>query len=170
MILETERMYLREMVQSDYPALSKILQDEAVMYAYNGAFDSTETQEWLDSQITRYNQYGFGLWAVLLKETGKMIGQCGLTMQPWKGKELLEIGYLFQKAFWHKGYAIESALACKNYAFTKLGADEVYSIIREGNAPSQNVALRNGMVVTDTWVKHYRGIDMPHLLYQVKRD
>lgn len=169
MILETKRLYLRKMNQSDYEALSKMLQDEETMYAYEGAFSDEETQEWLDRQIDRYREYGFGLWAVVLKETDEMIGQCGLTMQQWNGRQVLEIGYLLQRAYWHNGYATEAAKACKEYAFTKLDADEVCSIIRDTNTASQNVAQRNGMTVVDKWVKHYRGVDMPHYLYSVKR-
>lgn len=169
MILTTERLYLREMTQSDYQALSRILQDEETMYAYNGAFSDEETQGWLDNQLSRYSKYGFGLWAVVLKENEEMIGQCGITYQPWKDRQALEIGYLFQKAYWHKGYAAEAARGCKKYAFTELNAEEVCSIIRDTNIPSQNVALRNGMTKTDEWVKHYRGVDMPHYLFTVKR-
>lgn len=169
MILETERLYLREMAQSDFGSLCKIMQDEQTMYAYEGAFSDEEVQAWLDRQISRYKKYGFALWAVILKETDEMIGQCGITMQPWKDEEVLEIGYLFQRSFWHKGYAIEAAKACKEYAFEKLGADEICSIIRDTNTASQNVAIRNGMTVADTWTKHYRGVDMPHFRYVVKR-
>lgn len=169
MILSTERLYLREMTQSDYQALSRILQDEETMYAYNGAFSDEETQGWLDNQLSRYSKYGFGLWAVVLKENKEMIGQCGITYQPWKDRQVLEIGYLFQKAYWHNGYAAEAARGCKEYAFTELNAEEVCSIIRDTNIPSQNVALRNGMTKTDSWVKHYRGVDMPHYLFTVRR-
>lgn len=169
MVLETERLYLREMNEDDYEALSQILQDEETMYAYNGAFSAAETRDWLDRQIARYQKYGFGLWAVVVKENGRMIGQCGLTMQPWNDREVLEIGYLLRKDCWHKGYAIEAAKACKEYAFTKLNADEVCSIIRDTNQASQKVAVRNGMNVTDRWTKHYRGIDMPHYLYSVSK-
>lgn len=169
MILETERLYLREMSQSDFDSLCKILQDEETMAAYEGAFSDSEAQEWLDRQIFRYQQWGFGLWAVILKQTNEMIGQCGLTMQPWKDKEVLEIGYLFERSYWHKGYAIEAAMACKKYAFEILEADEVCSIIRDTNIASQNVAVRNGMTVVDTWTKHYRGVDMPHLRYVAYR-
>lgn len=165
MILETDRLYLREMQQSDFGSLCKILQDEDTMYAYNGAFSDDEVQEWLDRQIYRYQKWNFGLWAVILKETDEMIGQCGLTMQPWKDAEVLEIGYLFERSFWHKGYAIEAAAACKKYAFEELKADEVCSIIRDTNTASQNVAIKNGMVIVDTWTKHYRGVDMPHFRY-----
>lgn len=169
MIFETERLYLREMNQEDFNSLCQILQDEDTMYAYEGAFSDNEVQEWLDKQIFRYHKFNFGLWAVILKETNEMIGQCGLTMQPWKDTELLEIGYLFNKLYWHKGYATEAAKACKKYAFEVLKADEVCSIIRDTNTASQNVAVRNGMTVTDIWTKHYRGIDMPHYRYVIKR-
>lgn len=98
-----------------------------------------------------------------------MIGQCGLTMQPWKEEEVLEVGYLLQRLYWHKGYATEAARACKKYAFDVLNADEVCSIIRDTNTASQNVALRNGMTVRDSWTKHYRGVDMPHYRYVAMR-
>lgn len=140
------------------------------MYAYNGAFTEAETRAWLERQFARYREYGFGLWAVVLKETGEMIGQCGLTMQPWKDSQVLEIGYLFQKAYWHKGYAAEAARGCKEYAFNQLDASEVCSIIRDTNIASQNVALRNGMTAVDTWVKPFRGTDMLHIRYLVKRN
>lgn len=169
MILETDRLYLREMEQADFDALCLILKDEETMYAYEGAFNDAEVQEWLDRQISRYHKYGFGLWAVVLKETDEMIGQCGLTMQPWKEGERLEVGYLFQRSYWHKGYALEAAKACKKYAFEVLKADEVCSIIRDTNTASQKVAIRNGMVKTDTWTKHYRGVDMPHDCYVVRK-
>ena len=169
MILETERLCLREMGQSDFTSLCKIMQDQETMYAYEGAFSYSEVQEWLDRQIRRYQKWGFGLWAVILKETGGMIGQCGLTMQPWKEEEVLEIGYLFNRRFWHKGYAVEAARACKQYAFETLNAKEVCSIIRDTNIASQNVAIRNGMSMTDTWIKHYRGVDMLHYRYVVFR-
>lgn len=169
MILETERLYLREMEQTDFEALCKILQDEDTMYAYEGAFSDDEVHEWLDRQIAHYQKWGFGLWAVVLKKTDEMIGQCGLTMQPWKETEVLEIGYLFERLYWHNGYAIESAKACKKYAFETLNVTEVYSIIRYTNISSQNVAIRNGMTIKDKWIKHYRGVDMPHYRYVVER-
>ncbi len=169
MILETDRLYLREMTQSDYGSLCRILQDEETMYAYEGAFDDAEAQEWLDRQISRYREWGFGLWAVVLRENEEMIGQCGLTMQPWKDEEVLEIGYLFWRQYWHKGYATEAAKACKRYAFETLDKDEVCSIIRDTNIASQNVAVRNGMKPMDSWIKHYRGVDMPHHRYVVTR-
>lgn len=157
------------MGQTDLPSLCSILKDNEVMYAYGGAFTDAEVQRWFDKQLDNYKEYGFGLWAAVLKETGVMIGQCGLTWQDCMGGKVLEIGYLFRKEYWHCGYASEAAIACKEYAFNVLKAEEVYSIIRDTNIPSQNVARRNGMTCIDRFIKHYRGEDMPHMLFSVKR-
>lgn len=168
-VLETERLLLREMGQSDLAALCAILQDDETMYAYEGALSDDEAQAWLDRQMERYARDGFGLWAVVMKETGEVIGQCGLTYQDADGVRVVEVGYLFQRAFWHRGYATEAARACRDYAFDQVGVDTVYSIIRDTNIPSQKVALRNGMKPEGSFVKRYRDIDMPHIVYAVSR-
>lgn len=170
MIIETERLILRKMDNGDYSALCKILQDEDVMYAYEHAFSDDEVDEWLKKQLVRYETDGIGLWVVVLKENGEVIGQCGLTKQLWWGENIVEVGYLFRKDFWHKGYATEAAVACKDYAFNRLGEKRVYSIIRDLNLPSRRVALRNGMKVCGVQVKHYYGIDMPHLIYCISNE
>lgn len=168
--METERLILREMTQKDLEALCKIMCDEEVMRAaYVNAFRVEEVQGWLNRHLKRYEDYGFGLWAVVLKETNEMIGQCGLTWQDWHGKEILEIGYLFQKAYWHKGYATEAAIACKEYAFNVLGADSVYSTIRDTHIASQKVAVRNGMKIVDKFTKNFRYMDMDFYLYGVDK-
>ena len=165
MVLQTQRTYLREMDWGDLDALKLILQDPEVMYAYAHAFSQEEVAAWMDKQLSRYREDGFGLWAMVLKESGQMIGQCGLSWQEAAGRQVQEIGYLLQKAYWGHGYATEGARACKAYAFEVLGASQVYSIIRENNLPSIRVAQRNGMTCRGRIVKHYYGIDMPHFLY-----
>lgn len=169
-VLETNRLLLREMTLSDMSALSLILQDEKVMYAYNGAFNDKETLIWMQKQLQRYKDYGFGLWGVFLKDTSEMIGQCGITMQEYKATQVPEIGYLFAYKHWHNGYATEAAIACREYGFNTLRFDELYSIIRDTNIASQKVALRNNMSPIDSIVKHYRGVDMPHVVYCVRKD
>ena len=169
MILETERLWLREMTQADFPDLCAILQDRETMYAYAHAFDDAEAQAWLDKQLGNYAAWGFGLWAVLRRGEDRLIGQCGLTWQDWEGQRVLEVGYLFNRACWHQGYATEAAIACKTYAFEHGLADTVYSIIRDNNIASQNVARRNGMQPVGRFVKHYYGIDMPHMVFAVQR-
>lgn len=169
-ILETDRLILREMDESDFENLCTIMQDAEVMYAYEHAFSDMEVLNWIKWQLKNYKQNGFGLWAVILKETNEFIGQCGITMQNTPEGELHEIGYLFAKRFWHNGYVIEAAKACKEYAFSVLNVPEICSIIRVTNSASRAVAEKNGMTVRCEFVKHYYGMDMPHLLYSVKNE
>lgn len=90
-------------------------------------------------------------------------------MQDCGERQVLEIGYLFERVFWNQGYASEAAKACREYAFDVLGAEEVFSIIRDTNEASQRVARYNGMTVRGRLVKHYYGMDMPHLIFSVRR-
>ena len=78
MIFQTERLFLRKMEAVDFQDLAEILQDPQVMYAYGHDFTDEDVLHWLDRQKTRYLKYGFGLWALVLKETGEMIGQAPL--------------------------------------------------------------------------------------------
>lgn len=169
MICETERLVLREMDADDFPALCAILQDAETMYAYEHAFSDEEARAWLANQQRRYREDGFGLWAVVRREDGAMIGQCGLTWQDWGARRVREIGYLLRRDCWRRGYATEAAAACKRWAFETLGADEVFSIIRDTNWPSRRVAARNGMTPRGAFVKQYYGMDMPHIVYGVHR-
>ena len=169
LILETPRLELREMNLADMAALSSMLQDERVMYAYNGAFDDEETRAWMEKQLRRYREFGFGLWGMFLKDTDEMIGQCGITMQEYRAAQVPEIGYLLAYGHWHNGYATEAAAACRAYGFDALHFDALYSIIRDTNVASQRVALRNGMRWVDTVAKHYRGTEMPHRVFRVRR-
>jgi len=168
-ILETDRLYLREFVENDFIDLCEILQDKNVMYAYEHSFSEEEVKNWYNKNIERYKENGFGLWAVIQKETNEFFGQCGLTIQDLNGEKYLEIGYLFKRKHWHKGYAVEAALGCKNYAFENLNANKVYSIIRENNIPSQNVAKRIGMKKVNEIIKHYYNMDILHYIYEIKK-
>jgi len=167
-ILSTRRLILREMTPEDLSALASILEDDETMYAYEGAFTREETIAWLDRQLDRYQRDGFGLWAVILRRTGEMIGQCGITLQMIGHETFPEIGYLFRRDQWGNGYATEAAQACRRHAFGQLGIPEVFSIIRDTNIASMNVAIRNGMHIRRRFVKHYRDVDMPHFLFSVR--
>ena len=169
-VIETKRLYLMEMTEANMPDLRAILQDDQTMYAYEGAFSEEETQEWFDKQQSNYENHKYGLWAAVLQKNGKMIGQCGLTQQIIEGRLVLEVGYLFNRAYWHKGYASEAARSCIRYAFMVIGFDDVYAIVRDTNLPSMNVAIRCGMTAKQRFIKHYRGIDMPHIAFSVKRE
>lgn len=169
MDLETPRLRLREMTETDLPQLRAILQDEQTMTAYEGAFDEAMTRRWLQRMLDRYRDDGYGLWAVELRETDGMIGQCGLTRQHIFDADVVEVGYLFNRVHWHQGYATEAATACVDYAFEQLGAERVWAQVRDTNIGSMNVAIRLGMTVKGRFEKHYRGVDMPHLAFAKDR-
>ncbi len=169
MLLETDRLTLRDLTPSDLPALCAILQDPETMTAYEGAFSDAEVDDWLARMITRRERDGLTHHAVVLRETGEMIGQCGLTIQHILGEDVVEVGYLFRRAHWHRGYATEAAVACRDDAFERRGIDTVWAQVRDTNLPSMNVAIRLGMTVRGRFVKHYRGVEMPHLAFAVDR-
>lgn len=168
-ILRTPRLILRELTGEDLEDLKEIHQDEETMTAYAHAFSEEEVKAWLQRNLERYAQDGIGLWAVILRETGEFVGEVGLTWQKVEGETLMEVGYLLKRSCWHQGYATEAAKGCMAYAFRTLGADRVVSIIRDSNTASRQVARRNGMAETKTFVKHYWGQAMPHIVYEIKR-
>lgn len=88
MMIETERLILREMQMEDYDALYAVLADRDIMCHYPYPFDAARVRGWINRNRERYEKDGFGLWAVCLKESGEMIGDCGLTLQPIDGKML----------------------------------------------------------------------------------
>ena len=146
MILETERLRLRKFVPQDADALAAVLGDPGAMQYYPAAFDRQGVEAWIARNIDRYRRNGYGLWAILLKDSGELIGDCGCTLQEVEGQGEIEIGYHVRRDLWGKGYATEAAAACIECAFTKLGAKRVISMIRPENVQSRRVAEKNGLV------------------------
>ena len=167
MPLDTPRLRLRRLTGADRPALAAILQDPVAMTAYEGAFTDQMVTDWLIRQRERYRTDGFGLWGVELAATGELIGQCGLTTQHILGADVVEVGYLFNRAHWGQGYAVEAAAHCRDFAFEQLGVERVWAQVRDTNLASMNVAIRLRMVVRGRFEKHYRGVTMPHLAFAV---
>ena len=113
MQIETERLILREMNEEDFDDLYCVLADSDIMQHYPYTFDEKRVRGWIEKNQERYQIFGFGLWAVCLKENGKMIGDCGLTLQPIGNTIKPEIGYHIQKTYQRKGYAKE----CISFSF-----------------------------------------------------
>jgi RimJ/RimL family protein N-acetyltransferase len=109
--------------------------------------DEEAMRAWIERNLKRYEQYGHGLWAVILKETGAFTGDCGLMWQDVDDVEELEVGYHFNKAFWGRGLATEAARGCMEYARAQLGRERIISLIRPENLPSRRVAERNGLQI-----------------------
>ena len=164
-ILETQRTYLRHIDQDDFNEVSAILGDIEVMYAWEHAFTDEEIRDWIAENILRYARDGHSYWAVVLKDTGRMIGVSGIFKEDADSEQYIGIGYIFHKAFWHQGFAFECAQACKNYAFDSLHIPFLTAQIRPDNTSSIKVAERLGMSVIKNFVRVYRGKSVPHILY-----
>ena len=147
MLIETERLILREMNAEDFDSLYKVLADSDIMRYYPYRFDEKRVRRWIDKNIERYRIYGFGLWAVCLKETGEMIGDCGLTMQDINGMICPEIGYHIRQDQQRNGYAKEAAGAVRDWAFENTPFRRLYSYMKKENIPSAAVAKSIGMTL-----------------------
>lgn len=143
--METKRLILREMTQEDYPALSSIFLDPRTTRYYPAPFDEERVRRWIAINQERYRTFGFGLFAVVLKETGEVIGDCGVTMQNIHGVIKPEIGYHIGSQWQRQGYASEAAARCMDYIFSSTPFRILYSYMKYTNAASYGVALKNGM-------------------------
>lgn len=148
---ETGRLILRPYILEDFAALHAIFSDPDIMRYYPSPFPEEKTRQWIRRNLRRYEEDGFGLWAVILKETGQLIGDCGITLQPIHGKMLPEIGYHLHRDFQGRGYATEAARFCVKLAFDTFRFPAVYCYMKHDNWPSMGVACRLGMVLTEIY-------------------
>jgi ribosomal-protein-alanine N-acetyltransferase len=165
-ILETPRLILREFSADDVDALATVLSDPETMRFYVKPFDRHGTEEWITRNRHRYTRDGHGLWAMVLRSSGELIGDCGLTVQDVEGANEIEIGYHVRRDHWRQGFATEAARACRDYGFAHLGVSRLVSIIRTENLASRRVAEKNGMAI---W-KEVKRLDLPHVVYAIRRE
>lgn len=152
-IIETEQLGLRELTADDLHAWHAILSDPETMRFYPRPFDLEKTRSWIDWSVDNYRKYGFGLWAVTLKENGQFIGDCGITMQNIHGDGVMlpEIGFHIDKRFQRMGYATSAARACLKYAFERTAFGEVFCYQKWSNLPSRRVAEKMGMTLREEY-------------------
>ena len=150
-IIETERLFLREMDENDFDALYEVLADADIMQHYPYTFDENRVRNWIQRNIERYRIFGFGLWAVCLKETGEMIGDCGITLQLIDGQIKPEIGYHIRADKQRNGYAKEAAIAVRDWTFNNTPFQIVYSYMKYTNEPSVKTAISYGCKQVDEY-------------------
>jgi [ribosomal protein S5]-alanine N-acetyltransferase len=160
-ILETMRLLLRWHVSADADALERVLGDPVAMEFYPAPLDRRGVEEWIARNLERYQRDGFGDWAMILKSTGELGGSCGCVLQEVEGRNEIEIGYNVRRDLWGQGFGTEAAHASAEYAFRRLGADRVISMIRPENLRSRRVAEKNGMICEK--IIFWRGYD--HCIY-----
>ena len=165
-ILETPRLILREFRQDDVNALALILSDSETMRFYPAPFDRVGVEDWISRNLRRYREQGHGLWAMILKSSGELVGDCGLTVQDVEDANEIEIGYHVRRDLWGQGLATEAAGACRDFGFAHLPVERLISLVRPENLQSCRLAEKNGMTVWKELM--WRGL--PHLVYAIRRE
>ena len=144
--LETTRLLLRSMDATDFDDLLRIFTDHKVMAAFDTApFDHEQMTQWLQRNLDHQAKYGYGLFSVIHKANGLLIGDCGLEVMQVDGAQVAELGYDLRSDYWNRGFATEAATAVRDYAFNILSLPRLISLIRMGNRASQRVAEKIGM-------------------------
>lgn len=141
------------------------------MRYYPGTKSFAETAQWFGRlAFDSYAKNGFGLWAIVNKETGEVIGDCGITLQPTPNGREPEIGYHLWRDFWGRGFASEAARAALRFGMTTLQLSRIVSIVDERNIPSQRVAgaIHQRMEQFTTHNKA-SGVDREYRLYITER-
>jgi ribosomal-protein-alanine N-acetyltransferase len=164
-ILQTPKLVLRELALEDADALALVLSDPATMRYYPAPYDRAGVEQWIERNRRRYHDDGVGLWAMELKETRELIGDCGILLQQVEGERLYEIGYHLRRDFWGQGLASEAARACRDWAFANLKTNRLISLIRPENQPSRRIAERIGMTL---W-KEVDWHSLAHCVYSIER-
>jgi RimJ/RimL family protein N-acetyltransferase len=144
-ILETPRLTIRPWKHDDAGRLFEICSDEEVMkYIGNGKAYKTlsEAEKILEWAVDYQKANGFCRWAVLEKYSGEIIGSCGFA-HPY-GTEEIELGYLFARDQWSRGFATEAARQCMLFGFKNLGFREIIAITDLENTASRKVLEKIG--------------------------
>jgi RimJ/RimL family protein N-acetyltransferase len=151
--LETKRLILRPMRESDFDALYLIFTDPNVMAAFDHEpFTREQMQRWLNRNLDHQKEFGYGLFSVILKANGELIGDCGL--EQMDELNAAELGYDFRSDVWNQGYATEAAIAVRDCAFDKLRLPQLISLIRVGNLSSKRVAEKIGMTLAEEFTRY----------------
>lgn len=173
-IFESERLGFRRWTDNDKEPFAKMNADQEVMEFMPKCLTFEESNAFIYRIEEHFNTYGFGLWAVDIKETGTFIGYIGFFTAEFQSEftPCIEVGWRLNRKSWNKGYATEGAKACLKYGFEELKLDEVYSFTSKLNLRSINVMKKIGL--KQAGVFEHPNVEeghplKPHVLYCMKR-
>lgn len=151
--IETERLILRDWKKTDLEPFCQMNADERVMTYFPKTLTKEDTSTFYETILTEFKEYGFGLYAVEVKETHEFIGFIGFHRATFESEftPCVEIGWRLKADAWGKGYATEGAKACLKYGFEHLGFSDIYSFTAEINTPSSHVMKKIGMKLLKTF-------------------
>ena len=143
-ILETQRLKVRESTVADVKDFYRIYREPSITYYMEDLFqDPDEENAYMESYIRQiYGFYGFGMWTVLLKSTGQVIGRAGLSIR--EGYDLPELGFVIDVPHQGRGYALEICGAILTYAKDELCFAQVQALVQKENEASLNLLKKLG--------------------------
>lgn len=143
-ILETDRLIVRESTPDDIPDFYRIYADPSVSRHMEPLFDDPEEEKsYLQDYIRQfYGFYGFGIWTVILKETGQVIGRAGLNIR--EGYDLPELGFVIEAFLRNQGLGFEVCRAILTYVKEELGFERLQAFVKKGNAASKKLLEKLG--------------------------
>jgi RimJ/RimL family protein N-acetyltransferase len=165
-VLETDRLRLRELTGDDLDFVASVVGDPQVMRYYPQVYSRKEAREWIERQLRRYRDVGYGLWLAADRPTGEPRGLVGLIQQDVDGMPRPEIAYIIHRPFWNRGLAFEAGMEIRRHAFEDRGLPRVISLIRPDNLPSQGVARKLGMHIEGRTMFH----GLPHFIFGMGRE
>lgn len=161
-ILETQRLILRASVVEDAPDLYEMDADPEVQ-RYTGDIIPASVADTIERirNYPDYKKYGYGRWTTVLKETGEIIGWCGLKYLD--DIDETDLGYRWKPKHWNKGYATEASLTCLQYGFDELKLKQIVAQVMKENGASIRVLEKVGM----TYWKELNTEENPGLFYRI---
>lgn len=156
--LVTERLTLRPFTMNDREELFTITQEPNIFQYFptKAAWAMEKVEKAIQHQIDHWRQFGYGLWAVTLTNTGQLMGWCGLEFLPEMNET--EVGYLLSREFWGQGYATEAAKASVHFGLHEIELKEIIGLTDPQNIASQRVLEHCGLVFTRS--AQYFGVEM----------
>jgi len=145
--IQTDRLLMRRWLESDREPFAVLNGDQETMRFFPQTMDRAASDAFVDTIESRFEEQGFGLWALEVTDTSEFIGFTGLNPMPdgTPGAGGLEVGWRLAESAWHRGYATEAANAALVVAFDGLGLDEIWSMTTVLNEPSIAVMRRLGL-------------------------
>lgn len=163
-ILSTDRLLLRRWSLHDLDALHAIMGDPVTMRFWPAPFERDATRVWIARNLERYQEDGFGRWALIVRATGELAGDCGIIRSQVAGQLENDLGYIVHHPFQGYGYATEAAAACLSYATDTLRLTRVVANMPQDHHASARVAEKIGMRLERTF-SNPRNRNLPTLLY-----
>lgn len=167
-MIETARLLIRPYTLRDLGPLRAILTSNETMRFWPRPFTPGEVRDWIDRSILSFEENGYSRFPVVLRESGELIGDCGIVLGEVNGRRVHDLGYIIHYPHHRLGYAIEAAGAVMSCAFRELGIDALHANMAQDHHASRRVAEKLGMRYVETF-NNPRNRNLPTLLYAIDR-